>query len=45
MITIVSGTNRLGSNTLKVAMEYRRILAEKGYHHPNQSFYFYSAGV
>ncbi|MGF2413714.1 NADPH-dependent FMN reductase [Ferruginibacter sp.] len=30
MITIVSGTNRLGSNTLKVAKEYQRILAEKG---------------
>ena len=30
MITIVSGTNRLGSNTLKVAKEYQRILLEKG---------------
>jgi NAD(P)H-dependent FMN reductase len=30
MITIVSGTNRLGSNTLKVAQEYRRILEKKG---------------
>ncbi|MFM2326300.1 MAG: hypothetical protein RIR31_502 [Bacteroidota bacterium] len=30
MITIVSGTNRLGSNTLKVAKEYQRILAEQG---------------
>jgi len=30
MITIVSGTNRTGSNTLKVAKEYRRLLAEKG---------------
>jgi chromate reductase, NAD(P)H dehydrogenase (quinone) len=29
MITIVSGTNRLGSNTLKVAKEYQRILGEK----------------
>ncbi|MEI9957441.1 MAG: NAD(P)H-dependent oxidoreductase [Ferruginibacter sp.] len=29
MITIVSGTNRKGSNTLKVAKEYQRILAEK----------------
>ena len=29
MITIVSGTNRLGSNTLKVAKEYKRILAQK----------------
>ena len=30
MLTIVSGTNRLGSNTLKVAVEYQRILKEKG---------------
>jgi len=30
MITIISGTNRLGSNTLKVAHEYHRILKEKG---------------
>ncbi len=30
MITIVSGTNRLGSNTLKVAKEYQRLLKEKG---------------
>ena len=30
MITIVSGTNRKGSNTLKVASEYQRILKEKG---------------
>ncbi len=30
MITIVSGTNRKGSNTLKVAKEYQRILSEKG---------------
>ena len=30
MITIVSGTNRPGSNTLKVAKEYQRILSEKG---------------
>lgn len=30
MITIVSGTNRTGSNTLKVAKEYQRILAQKG---------------
>jgi chromate reductase, NAD(P)H dehydrogenase (quinone) len=29
MITIVSGTNRGGSNTLKVAKEYQRILKEK----------------
>ncbi|MEP6676828.1 MAG: NAD(P)H-dependent oxidoreductase [Ferruginibacter sp.] len=30
MITIVSGTNRPGSNTYKVALEYRRLLQEKG---------------
>jgi chromate reductase, NAD(P)H dehydrogenase (quinone) len=30
MITIVSGTNRTGSNTLKVAKEYQRLLGEKG---------------
>jgi NAD(P)H-dependent FMN reductase len=30
MITIVSGTNRIGSNTLKVAKEYQRLLAQKG---------------
>ena len=30
MITIISGTNRKGSSTLKVAKEYQRILAEKG---------------
>ncbi len=30
MYTIVSGTNRTGSNTLKVAKEYQRILREKG---------------
>jgi chromate reductase, NAD(P)H dehydrogenase (quinone) len=30
MITIVSGTNRLGSNTLKVANEYKRLLEERG---------------
>jgi chromate reductase, NAD(P)H dehydrogenase (quinone) len=30
MITIISGTNRIGSNTRKVAQEYQRILAEKG---------------
>lgn len=30
MITIVSGTNRRGSNTLKVAKEYQRLLKEKG---------------
>jgi chromate reductase, NAD(P)H dehydrogenase (quinone) len=29
MITIISGTNRQGSNTLKVAKEYQRILREK----------------
>ncbi len=32
MLTIVSGTNRLGSNTLKVAKEYERILQLKGVH-------------
>lgn len=30
MITIVAGTNRRGSNTRKIAEEYRRILTEKG---------------
>ncbi len=30
MITIVSGTNRPGSNTHKVALEYLRMLKEKG---------------
>ena len=30
MITIVSGTNRTGSNTLKVAKEYQRLLKEQG---------------
>ena len=30
MYTIVSGTNRAGSNTLKVAKEYQRFLKEKG---------------
>ena len=30
MITIISGTNRSGSNTLKVAKEYQRLLHEKG---------------
>jgi NAD(P)H-dependent FMN reductase len=30
MITIISGTNRLGSNTLKVANEYKRLLEERG---------------
>ncbi len=30
MYTIISGTNRVGSNTLKVAKEYQRILKEKG---------------
>lgn len=29
MYTIVAGTNRLGSNTLKVAKEYQRFLKEK----------------
>ena len=30
MITIISGTNRKKSNTLKIAKEYQRILQEKG---------------
>lgn len=30
MITIISGTNRKDSYTLKVAKEYQRLLAEKG---------------
>ena len=30
MITIISGTNRPGSNTKKIALEYQRILVEKG---------------
>ena len=30
MTTIISGTNRIGSNTLKVAKEYQRILNKKG---------------
>jgi NAD(P)H-dependent FMN reductase len=30
MYTIISGTNRPGSNTLKVAKEYQRILTAKG---------------
>jgi len=30
MITIISGTNRIGSNTHKIAKEYQRILEEKG---------------
>ena len=30
MITIISGTNRKGSNTLKIAKEYQHILQEKG---------------
>ena len=29
MITIISGTNRNDNNTKKVALEYRRLLAEK----------------
>ena len=28
--TIISGTNRAGSNTLKVANQYRDILSKKG---------------
>ena len=31
MITIISGTNRKGSNTHKVALEYQRALSEKGF--------------
>jgi NAD(P)H-dependent FMN reductase len=30
MYTIISGTNRIGSNTLKVAKQYQAILKEKG---------------
>lgn len=30
MLTIISGTNRKGSNTHKIAREYRQILQEKG---------------
>jgi chromate reductase len=30
MYTIISGTNRIGSNTLKVAKQYQLILKEKG---------------
>jgi chromate reductase len=30
MITIISGTNRSGSNTKKIALEYQWILEEKG---------------
>jgi chromate reductase len=30
MYTIISGTNRVGSNTLKVAKQYQAILKEKG---------------
>lgn len=30
MVTIISGTNRSGSNTLKVAKYYQQTLAEKG---------------
>ena len=30
MITIIAGTNRMDSYTLKVAKEYQRLLAEKG---------------
>lgn len=30
MITIISGTNRSGSNTKKIALEYQRILEDKG---------------
>jgi chromate reductase len=30
MVTIISGTNRLGNNTLKVAQYYQKTLSEKG---------------
>jgi chromate reductase, NAD(P)H dehydrogenase (quinone) len=30
MITIISGTNRVGSNTRKVAVQYQELLASKG---------------
>ncbi|WP_316751019.1 NAD(P)H-dependent oxidoreductase [Pedobacter gandavensis] len=30
MVTIISGTNRPGSNTLKVSKYYQKVLAEKG---------------
>ncbi len=30
MITIISGTHRIGSNTRRVALEYQRLLKEKG---------------
>lgn len=30
MYTIISGTNRPGSNTIKIAQQYKTILAEKG---------------
>ena len=30
MVTIISGTNRPGSNTLKVAKYYQKVLSEKG---------------
>lgn len=29
MYTIISGTNRTGSNTIKIALQYQRMLAEK----------------
>lgn len=32
MFTILSGTSRLGSNTLKVAKNYQRIIESKGFH-------------
>ncbi len=41
MITIISGTNRPGSNTEKVAREYERILKEKG----QETFFFSLQGV
>lgn len=33
MYTIISGTNRAGSYTLKVSLEYSRLLTEKGIDH------------
>jgi hypothetical protein len=41
MYLIISGTNRVGSNTLKVAKEYQRILKEK---HIDAAFAFLGGG-
>jgi hypothetical protein len=30
MYTIISGTNRTGSNTIKIAIQYKHLLEEKG---------------